>query len=165
MARPTEWRRTTFVQDTANFFGHVPGIAVQPGETVIKTFWSLSVWTVNGNEPTYPPGSSLLRAGIIFDSFASPAGNTPVSQADALWMDLTTMPWHTDLEETTEVDWLTTANTGPSDREAAAMRKNDFAEPYTVYVSWELAPSSLQKSGFVFFASGSCDLLVALAAA
>lgn len=133
------------------------------GETVLRTFWSLTVWNVTGNSPTYPPGTSLLRAGILFDSFASPTFDTPVSQPNSPWMDLTTMPWRTDLEETSEVDWLSTANTGPGDRDSRVARKNDFAESYTVWVSWELAPSSLQASGFVFFASGSCDLLVALA--
>lgn len=161
MARPTVWRRTTFVQDTANYYGYSPGLFVDPGETVIRTLWSLQVWTVNGDQPTYPPGTSLLRAGIIFDKLADPANDTPVSQANSAWMDLTTMPWKTQLSVSTEVDWMTTADTGYTDRDSRAMRKNDDTVSYTVWVSWEMAPSALQMSGYVFFASGSCDMLIA----
>lgn len=162
MARPTQWRRTTFVQDTLNYFGHVPSIAVEPGETVIRTFWSLSAWIVYGDTANYPAGTSLLRAGILFDTFVDPTFDTPVSQPDSEWMDLTSCPWHTQLAVSAEVDWLVTANTGYTDRDARAKRLNDTDVPYTVYVSWELATSSLQAVGFNFYVSGSCDMLVAL---
>lgn len=162
MARPTEWRRSTFVQDSANYYGYAPGEAVEAGETVLRCFWSLSVWNVYGDQPTYPAGTSLLRAGIILDSLSSPAHNTPVSQANVDWMDLTTMPWNIELMEAVNADWLVRANTGPTDRDSRAMRKNTLTTTQTVWVSWELATSSLQVSGFDFYASGSVDILVAL---
>lgn len=163
MARPTEWRRTTFVQDSLGYYGYSPGIAVQPGETVIRTLWSLQVWNVYGASTTYPPGTSLLRAGIIFDSFASPRHDTPVSQAFSDWMDLTTIPWNVELQEAVNADWLIRASTGQGDRDSRAMRKNDTAEPMTVWVSWEIATSAWQIADFGFYTCGSTDMLIALA--
>jgi hypothetical protein len=123
----------------------------------------MTAWTLWGDTPTYPPGSSLLRAGLLFDSVDSPSFDTPVSQPNADWADLVTLPWHPGLSVSTDANWILTADTGTTDRDSRVARANTFGEFYSMWISWELATSSLQVSGFGFYVSGTCDLLVALA--
>lgn len=164
MARPLTWRRTLFADDQLGSWGVSNSAGIEPGETVVRTLWSLQLWVSYGDTNTYPAGSSLVRAGIIFDKELDSADNTPVSQPNEAWMDLTTMPWRSQLAISAGVDWMIQADTGRTDRDSRVMRKNvDPVNPYAVWLAWELLPAGNMATDFSFFASGTIDVLVAAA--
>jgi hypothetical protein len=164
MARATEWRRGTAVFDVGEqYYGWLNLGGIEPGETLIRTRWNLVLWTTYGDQATYPAGSSITKAGIIFQPVGTVDVDTPISQPESDWIDLRTMPWRVSLALSTEAAWHLAADAGTPDPDAKAMRKNDTEDTLSLYVSWETMLASDTVSGFFYRGAATADMLVALA--
>ena len=129
--------------NNSGFFGSVPLIGVSPGQTVLRAWWNVGMYYLSTDENVYPPGNSLLRAGVVYDvADLEPLETpTPVSNADADWMAITTMnPTGVQLSRATNVAWQ--LNWGfPIDLSIKSQRRNDTMENHTLYLAYEFALS------------------------
>jgi hypothetical protein len=136
------WVRAAVAGPT-NFFsaGSVPLIGVSPDQTVLRAWWNIGMYFLVADVNAYPPGNSLLRAGVVYDVAGLTAAGTPfpITNADADWMAITTInPTVVQLSRATNVAWQ--INWGfPIDLSIKSQRKNDTAVNYTMYMSWEFA--------------------------
>lgn len=144
------WTRATASNpNNSGFFGSVPLILVQPGQTVLRSWWNLGLYYLSSDENVYPPGNSILRAGVVYDvaDLAPLSTPTPISNADADWMAITTMnPTGVQLSRATNVAWQ--INWGfPIDLSIKSQRRNDTAGNMTMYLAYEFGLSG-EISGF-----------------
>ena len=136
------WVRATAVgAPEFGFLGAVPMILVQPGQTVLRSWWNISLFYLAADVDAYPPGNSLLRAGVVYAAEGLSLGSTPfpVSNADADWLAITSInPNVVQLSRATNVAWQ--INWGfPIDLSIKSQRRNDTMDDMTLYVSWEFA--------------------------
>lgn len=122
------------------FFGSVPLIAVGVDQTVLRSWWNVGFFHVLDPSADYPPGSSILRAGVCYDvGGLTPAGTpTPITNADADWLAITTLnPSQVVLARATTNAWVTVWGF-PIDLSIKSQRRNDTASSRTLYVAWEM---------------------------
>lgn len=144
-----------WVRATANnpnndgFFGSVPLVTLLPDQTVLRAWWNIGLYYLDSDVNVYPPGNSILRAGVVFDDAdLLPSGTpTPITNADADWLAITTLnPYGVQLSRATNVAWQ--LNWGfIDDQSIKSQRRNDTAENRTLYLSWEMGLSG-EISGF-----------------
>lgn len=123
------------------FFGSVPLISVQPDQTVLRCWWNVGFFHVLDPSADYPPGSSILRAGVVYDvANLLPSGTpTPITNADADWLAITTLnPSQVVLARATTNAWVTVWGF-PIDLSIKSQRRNDTASNRTLYVAWEMS--------------------------
>lgn len=136
------WVRATAAGPT-NFFsaGSVPLIGVSPGQTVLRAWWNIGLYFLAADIDVYPPGNSLLRAGVVYDEagLAPAATPFPISNSDADWLAITTVnPSVVQLSRAVNVAWQ--INWGfPIDLSIKSQRRNDTAVNHSLYMSWEFA--------------------------
>jgi len=131
-----------------NFFDGVEAIVVSSGQTVLHAFWNINIWGSWGSVSQYPPGSSICRAGIgFFDDGIGGTTNTPISQASADWMDITTICPVGQIATSTNVDWQYNWQF-EQDREIKVQRKANTATDMGLYIAWEFSVASDAVSGF-----------------
>jgi hypothetical protein len=136
------WVRATATDpNNSGFFGSVPLIAVGAGQTVLRSWWNLGLYHVIDPSSTYPAGASILRAGVVYDEadlepLETP---TPISNADADWLAITTMNPHIAIlaRETTNA-WVTLWGF-PIDLSIKSQRRNDTEASRTLYLAWEMS--------------------------
>ena len=131
------------------FFGSVPLIGVSPDQTVLRMWWNVFFFVVYSDVTIFPPGSSVLRAGIVYaeEGLAPLETPTPISNADADWVAITSLtPATVELDRVTDVGWAVTWGFG-EDRSIKSQRKNATEDPRTLYVAWEMSLSQ-EVSGF-----------------
>jgi len=88
-----------WVRSTANnvnndgFFGSAELISVNPGQTLLRAWWNIGLFYLEAAVDQYPPGSSILRAGVVYDlAGITPLSRpTPITNADADWLAITTV--------------------------------------------------------------------------
>lgn len=122
------------------FFGSVPLIAVGVDQTVLRSWWNVGFFHVLDPSADYPPGSSILRAGVVYDAGGlTPATTpTPITNADADWLAITTLnPSQVVLARATTNAWVTVWGF-PIDLSIKSQRRNDTASSRTLYVAWEM---------------------------
>ena len=123
------------------FFGSVPLISVGVDQTVLRGWWNLGLYHVIDPSSTYTAGASILRAGVVYDEAdLLPSGTpTPISNADADWLAITTMNPHIAIlaRETTNA-WVTLWGF-PIDLSIKSQRKNETAAARTLYLAWEMS--------------------------
>ena len=134
------WTRATASNpNNSGFFGSVPLILVQPGQTVLRSWWNVGLYYLSTDENVYPPGNSILRAGVVYDvADLEPLSTpTPISNADADWMAITTMnATGVQLSRATNVAWQ--INWGfPIDLSIKSQRRNDTMANRTMYLAYE----------------------------
>ena len=131
------------------FFGSVPLIGLTPGQTVLRSWWNIGMYYLAADVDVYPPGSSILRAGVVYDvvDLAPSATPTPISNADADWLAITTInPTVVQLSRATNVAWQ--INWGfPVDVSIKSQRKNTTMANRTLYLAWEFSLND-EVSGF-----------------
>lgn len=143
------WRRGISINNTTNAdFGSVALTSINPGESILHSFWSFQCWGVWGSLPTFPIGSAILRAGLIVnDILATPL--YPIFNAGDQWMDMCTVKPEGNIATSTNVDWAYIWSTGQSDRETTVHRKNlNISGTLGVWVNWEFNLSSDTVAGF-----------------
>lgn len=137
------WARSVATQPNSfSYWGYVPLVGVSPGQTVLRSWWNISVGATFGDSAAYPPGASVLRAGIAYVSEADTLGlkPTPVSNADADWMAITSIPPHSvSLNQTTAGNtWNFEWNMG-IDKSIKSQRKNTTTENHFLWLAWEFS--------------------------
>jgi len=136
------WVRATATNpNNDGFFGSVPLILVQPDQTVLRAWWNLGLYHVLDPSSEYPPGSSILRAGVVYaDADLEPLETpTPISNADADWLAITTMnPSQAILARATTNAWVTLWGF-PIDLSIKSQRKNQTEGNKTLYLCWEMS--------------------------
>lgn len=144
------WVRATQTnQNNSGFFGSLEMIGTTPGQTILHTFWNINIWGSWGSVAQYPPGSSICRVGLVFDTAGiAPASTpTPITNASADWLDITTLCPVGQIATSTNVDWQYNWQF-EQDREVTVKRKNTTAGNKSLYMAWEFTVASDALSGF-----------------
>jgi len=135
--------------NNSGFFGSVPLISVGVGQTVLRAWWNLGLYHVLDDVMEYPPGASILRAGVVYaEADLEPLETpTPISNADADWLAITTMnPLQAILARATTNAWVTLWGF-PVDLSIKSQRKNETEASRTLYLAWEMSLED-EVSGF-----------------
>jgi len=135
--------------NNSGFFGSVPLISVGVGQTVLRAWWNLGLYHVLDPASEYPPGASILRAGVVYAEadLAPLATPTPISNADADWLAITTInPGIAVLSRATTNAWMTQWGF-PVDLSIKSQRKNQTEDARTLYLAWEMSLED-EVSGF-----------------
>lgn len=153
------WVRSSGAQITSNpYWGYVPLISVHPGQTVLRAWWNTGISLVNPNSTEYPAGASYLRAGVAWVSESDATANapTPVTNADADWMAITSInPRSVQFSNAaTTVPWFSLYGFD-IDLSIKSQRKNQTSEVYFLWFAWEfgLSGESSDWNGFEWWAS------------
>lgn len=135
--------------NTFGYYGYVPLGTLAPGQTLLRTLWSLQLHKTYGDFDYFPPGSSICRAGILVTS-TTEAGypQTPISNESANWVDLVTLPPQVDLAVSTDTNWFLQWNTGNTDRNSVVHRLNSTAATQQLLLAWEFQVTTDSASGF-----------------
>jgi hypothetical protein len=131
------------------FFGSVPLISVGVDQTVLRAWWNLGLYHVLEEATEYPPGASILRAGVVYaEADLEPLETpTPISNADADWLAITTInPSIAVLARATTNAWMTLWGF-PIDLSIKSQRRNDTEASRTLYLAWEMSLEN-EVSGF-----------------
>lgn len=136
-----EWVRSVQTNENNNgFFGRSRQIDVNPGQTVLRAWWNIGLYYLTADVNQYPPGSSILRAGVAYlNKDTLPALNlTPITDWASDWMAITTVnPSVVQLSRATNVAWQ--INWGfPIDLSIKSMRRNDTEDTYVLQTAWEM---------------------------
>lgn len=149
----TEWRRSVFADDSNSLgYGSFEAVTLAPGETCIRLFWGCQFVNVSGSLNSYPPGTTITKAGIVYEASGQTIDqtSTPLSQPDADWMDIRFMPWTGNIATSTNVDWLLTAVVAEQDVKSQRKNPIDATAPMGIYGSWETGhgttPATFQYS-------------------
>lgn len=146
------WIRSTNTNVRNNgFFGSSENISLNPGETVLRSFWNIGLTLTQTNPDQYPPGSSILRVGLCWaeSGLAALSTPTPITNGDdADWLDIETLaPYSVVLASATQNIWQINW-AFPKDEDVRSMRKNkNAAGNMGLYVAWEFALDA-EVSGF-----------------
>ena len=135
-----EWVRGVVTNDNNfGYYGRARMILALPGQTVLKAWWNIGLYYLAADVDVYPPGSSILRAGVawINGETMPPVNVTPISDDTADWMTITTInPTVVQLSRAVNVAWQ--INWGfPVDLPIKSMRRNDTEDVYELQVGWE----------------------------
>ena len=136
------WFRSGATRPSTNgFYGGVQMIQLVPGQTALRTWWNIEVWGTWADVAAYPPGSSQLKAGVVYDD-AGLAENqmaTPWSNPNSDWMALSSInPRIVQLSRATNVAWQ--IHWGfTQDQSVKSQRKNQETFDKALYLTWEFA--------------------------
>lgn len=142
-------RQVSANNNTFGYYGYVSLGSLNPGQSVLKTFWSFSCWGVWGSLDSFPIGSAICRAGLIAWDILDPSPPTPITNASDDWMDLCTVVPVGQIATSTNVDWSYIWSTQPSDRRSVIRRKNEGSSgTLGLWIAWEFSLPGDQVSGF-----------------
>lgn len=136
-------RATASNPNNSGFFGSVPLISVGVDQTVLRAWWNVGLYYLSSDENVYPPGNSILRTGVVYDvADLEPLETpTPISNADADWLAITTMNPHVvQLSRATNVAWYISWGF-PVDMSIKSQRRNDTEAARTLYLAYEFGLS------------------------
>jgi hypothetical protein len=137
-----QWARgVSLAPNDQGFFGSTQIVIMPPGSTALRTWWNFSCFYLNEGVNTFPPGSSILRVGLLYADNGLDVLNTPtpISDPGAEWMGLTTLNPHVvQFERGTTAAWNIHWGT-PTDFSAKSQRRNSGTTNKGLYVSWEFA--------------------------
>ena len=143
------WVRATQTNvNNSGFFGSLEMIGVSDGQTVLRSFWNIGLIMTLTNPGQYPPGSSILRVGLGYfeDGLAPLSTPTPITNADADWLDIETIHPRVVLASSTQNIWQLNWDF-PKDESVKSQRKNATGGAMGLYVAWEFSLSNA-VSGF-----------------
>lgn len=146
----TLWMRngtTTPVNNGTWGHWHPSGAAnhVLIGETALRTYWDAELWATYGETNQYPPGSSLIRVGLIMLPPGTQEADipSPLSQGGEDWMDVKTVHPQVQLAQSVSTAWQLNWSTGEQDvKSMRRARELDLA----AFVVWEMevGPGAVQ---------------------
>lgn len=147
---PRSWTRgVSSNNNTFGYYGYVAMGTLEPGDTLLHTFWSFSCWGVWGSLDTFPIGSAICRAGIIVADALAASPPTPITNASDPWIDVCTVVPVGQIATSTNVDWSYIWSTQPSDRDSVIHRQNDnVSGTLSLWLGWEFNLPGDQVSGF-----------------
>lgn len=131
------------------FFGHIRMITLAPGQTCLKAWWNVGMYHTLTEATQYPPGSSILRVGVAWiNADTEPAINvTPISDASADWMAITTLnPTVAGLSQADVNAWYTHWGFR-IDQPIKSMRRNDTEDTFALQLAYEFSLND-EVSGF-----------------
>lgn len=162
MVRALEWRRSTFAQTAAETFDSVELTQLVAGETVRRSIMSFNANFVAASSVGSPASSAIIKCGLILWTPHTPPNNlpTPVSQPNADWFSMCTMPWQTVLAESTNIVWNCNAHMPTEGINSQGQRKVPPGPDMSVYISWESLFAVDTFSTFKFTPVGGVDLLI-----
>jgi len=134
-----QWLRITQTnQNNSGFFGSLEMTTVNPGDTVLRSYWNIGLIGTWVNPGQYPPGGSILRVGLgYFESGLDPLDTpTPITNGDVDWLDIETL--HPRAEFTSATDLIYMLHWDfPKDESVKSQRKNATGGDMALYVCWE----------------------------
>lgn len=143
------WVRATQTNvNNSGFFGSLEMIAVADGQTVLRSYWNIALIMTLTNPGQYPPGGSILRVGLGYfaDGLAALDTPTPITNADADWLDIETI--HPRVVLASSVDNIWQLNWDfPKDESVKSQRKNATGDTMGLYTAWEFSLHD-EVSGF-----------------
>lgn len=159
------WVRST-ATDVNNFtqWTAVQLVTLLPGQTLLRSWWNWGGWYLDNGINQYPPGASILRVGLLYaeSGLTAVTTPTPISQADAEWLSITTLnPDSVQLSQTTTTGNAWMINWGFSeDSSAKSMRKNRGSTDMGLYICSEWAFEGAATDFGTHGYSASLDALV-----
>jgi len=156
------WVRATQTNvNNSGFFGSLEMIAVADQQTVRRSYWNIGLIQTLTNPGQYPPGGSILRVGLGYfeDGLAPLSTPTPITNADADWLDIETI--HPRVVLASSVDNIWQLNWDfPKDESVKSQRKNETGGTMGLYVCWEFSLHD-EVSGFTIpWWTASIDALI-----
>ncbi len=162
MTRAKEWRRSTFAQTAPETFDSVELTELVAGETVLRSIMSFNANHVEASSVGSPASSAIIKVGLILWTPHTAPINlpTPVSQPNADWFSMATLPWQTVLAESTNIVWNCNAHMPAEGINSQGQRKVPAGPDMSVYISWESLFAVDTFSTFTFTPVGGVDLLI-----
>ena len=114
-------RQYSTLNTTTDGYGQVGTTLLQPGTTLERTFWSFRCSAPYGNAANFPPGSSLMKVGLIVIDYDA-TQPYPLTDPSASWLDLVTLHPKVSLSVSTDANWYVQWDTGSTDRDSKVHR-------------------------------------------
>lgn len=132
------------------FYGASQPIGVNVNQTVLKSYWNIGIYGTWGDVAGYPPGSSILRAGLLMAENELPLQDTPtpISNPEADWLDIETINPYVVYGVSNANNWNVRWGFR-FDQQVKAMRRNRGPELQGLYVSWEFQLGSNRVDPFI----------------
>ena len=126
--------------NNSGFFGSVEMVVLSDQQTVLRSYWNLGLVGTWVNPGQYPPGGSMLRVGLGWfeDGLAPLDTPTPITNADADWMDIETIHPRAAFTSATDLIYMLHWDF-PKDESVKSQRKNTSGGAMGLYVAWEFA--------------------------
>jgi hypothetical protein len=155
------WTRASHAAAATNpYWGGAGLVPLLPAQTVLRSWVNISVWGIWAPQPNYPPGDSILRAGLIVDDAVASSDATPISQENEPWMWIGTLhPSHVQLSRATDVNWFIQWAL-PADQSVKAQRKHSGPNNQVLRVAWEFELSRAVANFSVQGWNASLDCLI-----
>jgi len=137
-----EWvRGVALTPNDQGFFGGVELSQLPPESTLLRSWWNFNCYYTDSGQAQYPPGSSILRAGLIVTTPGLPVLSmpTPITNQDEDWLSITTLnPRFVDFElgGATSPSWHIQWGL-PTDLSAKSQRRNRTEGNQGIYLTWE----------------------------
>lgn len=135
------WVRSSQSNGNNNgFYGYFAMVGVLPTQTVLRSYWNIGLHGTYVNPGQYPFGGSYLRVGMAWATPEDLSTNrpTPITNADADWMDIETLYPSVVLASSVDNIWLLNWQF-PKDESVKSQRKNDTSEDRFLWVAWEMS--------------------------
>lgn len=160
MARPGGWSRAVGYSTAYGYSGQISCSVVGLGQTVDRTFWTWNASFTLAETGAFPPGGSVVRAGLILLPVTTTVFPSPVTDLDADWMDIMTMPWRGEIATSVDIDYLGFAGFGAPDKQARAKRKQTGPDISALYVCWDSLFAQDVGDAYAFVATATTDAWV-----
>ena len=145
-----EWLRAVATnENNFDYFGRVRMLLVLPEQTCLKAWWNIGMYYLAADVDAYPPGSSILRAGVAWINAETmpPVNVTPISDDTADWMTITTInPEIVQLSRAVNVAWQINWSLH-TDLPIKSMRKNSTDDVFALQLAWEFQKEN-EDAGF-----------------
>lgn len=157
-----EWRRNSFARATFETFDAFELTTLVPGETVTRTIMGWNANVVAASSTGSPSSSMITKIGLILWTPSTPPSSlpTPISQPNADWLSLTTVPWRSSLAESTNIVWSCNASIGPEGINSQGQRRVPPGPDLSLYISWESLFAHDTDPAFVYAPVGTVDALI-----
>lgn len=148
MARPTTWRQSInygIVSPTTKLVW-VPLIILQPGETLVATWWTYQLTAGLFQTTDYPPGDTITVVGLgVWDG--TTGSPDPINPANTDWLWWEGAIWDVAQSASTDINWWMSSHGPQQDQKAQAQRRNDTEANLTIGVAVSVDESG-SREGF-----------------
>lgn len=157
-----EWRRNSFARPTFNSFDAFELTTLTPGETVVRTIMGWNANVVAASSTGSPSSAAITKVGLILFTPSTPPSGlpTPISQPNADWISLATVPWRSSLAESTNIVWSCNASIDAHGENSQGQRHVPAGPNLSLYISWESLFAVDTNPAFVFAPVGTVDALI-----
>lgn len=160
MARSRAWTRNSFARISPATFDGFELYQMAPGSTVIRTILAWNAVHVEATSVGNPAGSTITKIGLMIAPESQPISSlpSPITQPNADWLSLCTLPWTTTQSESTNIIWTNNCNTGVLGVNSQGQRKvPPGGGDYSLYIIWESLLGADADPSFAFTPVGTVD--------